>query len=352
ASPPLVVAYALAGTVDLDLKTEPLGTGKDGKPVYLKDIWPTQAEIAALVARTVSADQFAKEYADVYKGDLNWRAIDVPEGDTFAWDPESTYVRNPPYFDGLKQEPAPFADVKGARALAVLGDSITTDHISPAGDIAAEGPAAEYLRSRGVEKKDFNSFGARRGNHEVMMRGTFANVRLKNLIFKIAGKEVEGGYTLHQPSGEQMSIFDCAMRYKDEGVPAVVLGGKEYGSGSSRDWAAKGPALQGVRAVIAESYERIHRSNLVGMGVAPLQFKDGDSVASLGLTGAEVYDIEGLAEGVRTGFEKGREVTVRATANEMTKSFKAVVRVDTPQEVEYMRHGGILQYVLRRLLKA
>ncbi len=342
ASPPLVVAYALAGRMDVDLKTEPLGTGKDGKPVYLKDLWPTQKEVQEAVAKSVHSDMFTKEYGEVYKGDDHWQSLPMPEGDLFRWDAKSTYVKHPPYFEGMKPKPDPVKDVKGARVLALLGDSITTDHISPAGSIKKDGPAGKYLIEHGVGPLDFNSYGSRRGNDEVMVRGTFANVRLKNQL----APGTEGGVTRHLPDGEPMSIFDASVKYKKEGVPLLILAGKEYGAGSSRDWAAKGPLLLGVRAVIAESYERIHRSNLVGMGVLPLQFRPGENAASLGLTGEEVYDLEGLPALLDSGFAGGREITVRAG----DKTFRAVVRIDTPQEVRYYQHGGILQYVLRQLL--
>ena len=346
ASPPLVVAYALAGTVDTDLASEPLGTGEDGEPVYLKDIWPSQEEIRQTVGQALHADMFESEYADVFTGDDRWRALPIPEGDTYAWDDESTYVKSPPYFDGMGPEAPAVHDLTGARVLALLGDSITTDHISPAGAIKAKSPAGEYLMERGVGPKDFNSYGSRRGNHEVMMRGTFANVRLRNKLVP----EIEGGFTRHLPSGEPMPIFDAAMKYADEGVPLVILAGKEYGTGSSRDWAAKGPLLLGVRAVIAASYERIHRSNLVGMGVMPLEFVDGETAESLGLTGEEVFDVEGLAAGLENGFADGRRVKVTARGDDGdTKEFEAQVRLDTPQDMEYYRHGGILQYVLREL---
>jgi len=347
ASPPLVVAYALAGRIDVDLLTEPLGTGKDGQPVYLKDVWPSRQEVAETIQRSLHSEMFRKEYADVFTGDEQWNGLDVPEGDTYAWDPDSTYVRLPPYFENMPAEPLPVEDVHGARVLAVFGDSITTDHISPAGSIKTASPAGKYLVEHGVAPKDFNSYGARRGNHEVMMRGTFANIRIRNRMVP----EIEGGFTLHLPSGEPLSIYDAAMRYQSEGVPTVVFAGKEYGTGSSRDWAAKGPLLQGVRAVIAETFERIHRSNLVGMGIAPLEFLGGDTAASLGLTGHEVVDVAGLAEGVSSGFASGRDVTVRATAHDgKVTEFKARVRLDTPQEVLYYKHGGILHYVLRQLL--
>jgi aconitate hydratase A / 2-methylisocitrate dehydratase len=347
ASPPLVVAYALAGRMDIDILNEPLGHDKQGKPVLLRDIWPSQIEIRQTMDRSVRPEMFTKEYAEVFKGDERWSSLPVPEGDLYAWDQASTYVKHPPYFDGMALRPPAVKDIGGARVLAVLGDSITTDHISPAGSIKPTSPAGKYLIEHGVEPKDFNSYGARRGNHEVMVRGTFANVRLKNKL----APGTEGGVTRHLPDGAQMSIFEAAEKYHAEKVPLLVIAGKEYGSGSSRDWAAKGPMLLGVRAVLAESYERIHRSNLVGMGVLPLQFRAGETAASLGLTGEEVYDIEGLATGIANGFANGREVTVKvrpATGNALT--LKAVVRIDTPQEVLYYQHGGILHYVLRQLL--
>jgi aconitate hydratase A / 2-methylisocitrate dehydratase len=341
ASPPLVVAYALAGTLDLDLTTEPLGTGTDGKPVYLKDIWPSDHEVQELLTRSIDSKMFQQSYARVFSGDEHWNGIKVPAGKRYTWDAKSTYVKDPPYFEGMGAKPAALSDIHGARALAVLGDSVTTDHISPAGNIAKSSPAARYLIEQGVNPADFNSYGARRGNHEVMMRGTFANIRLRNQL--VPG--VEGGETVHLPSGEQASIFDAAMRYRQERTPLIILAGREYGTGSSRDWAAKGPMLLGVRAVLAESFERIHRSNLIGMGVAPLQFKPGESVKSLGLTGREVFEITGLAAG------DAQEVSVKATpeggGNAIT--FRARVRIDTPKEREYYRHGGILQYVLRQL---
>ncbi len=349
ASPPLVVAYALAGTADIDLTTEPLGTGKDGKPVFLKDIWPTQREVADVIEKAVTPPMFKSVYADVYAGDAQWQSLVVPEGDLYAWEADSTYVKNPPYFDGMTAQPGAVPPVQGARVLAMLGDSITTDHISPAGSIKADGPAGKYLLEHGVKKEDFNSYGSRRGNHEVMVRGTFANVRLRNQL----APGTEGGVTKHMPSAEIMSIFDASVKYLAEGVPLVVLAGKEYGSGSSRDWAAKGPKLLGVRMVLAESYERIHRSNLVGMGILPLQFKGGDTAASLGLTGEETFDVEGLGELLDSGFQGGREVTVKATlAGGASRSLRAVVRIDTPQEILYYKHGGILPYVLRSLLRA
>jgi 3-isopropylmalate dehydratase small subunit/intein/homing endonuclease len=343
ASPPLVVAYALAGTLDIDLTTEPLGTGKDGQPVHLADIWPSDAEVQEVLTRSIDSQMFRDSYAGVFKGDENWAQIKVPAGKRYTWDAQSTYVKSPPYFDGMRMTPAPLSDVRGARALAVLGDSVTTDHISPAGNISRSSPAARYLIEQGVEPKDFNSYGARRGNHEVMMRGTFANIRLRNLL--VPG--VEGGVTVHLPDGQQASIYEVAMRYKQEGTPLVVLAGREYGTGSSRDWAAKGTMLLGVKAVIAESFERIHRSNLIGMGVAPLQFLPGQNVAVLGLTGHELFDITGLSRADAT------EVSVTATpASGPPRQFTVRVRIDTPKEREYYRHGGILQYVLRQLASA
>ncbi len=338
ASPPLVVAYALAGSMDVDLQNDPLGEGSDGEPVYLRDIWPSAEEVARTIEQAVQSDMFVKSYDGVYAGDERWRGLEVPTGDRFAWDDSSTYVQNPPYFVDMPAEPQPVTDIEGARVLALLGDSVTTDHISPAGAIKPESPAGRYLQEHGVERKDFNSYGARRGNHEVMMRGTFANIRLRNLL----APGTEGGVTLHLPDGEQMAIYDAAMKYAAEGTPLVVIGGKEYGSGSSRDWAAKGTNLLGVRAVIAESFERIHRSNLVGMGVLPLQFKDGESAQALGLTGHEVFSIAGIA----AGNEVPRELTVRAD----DKKFSVTVRIDTPKEQRYYRNGGILPFVLRELL--
>jgi aconitate hydratase len=339
ASPPLVVAYALAGTMDIDLLDDPLGHDPEGNPVYLRDLWPSSTEVAELIGRAVQSDMFRKSYAEVFAGDERWNSLDVPTGESFAWDDASTYVRHPPYFDGMPATPEAVTDIHGARVLAVLGDSVTTDHISPAGVIKRDSPAGRYLQEQGVEVKDFNSYGSRRGNHEVMIRGTFANIRLRNLL----APGTEGGVTLHLPDGEQMSIYDAAMRYQADGVPLVVLAGKEYGSGSSRDWAAKGPMLLGVRAVLAESYERIHRANLVGMGILPLELPAGESVQSLGLTGHETFEITGLEGAAADAFP--REVTVRADDQELT----CRVRIDTPNEVEYYRHGGILQYVLRQL---
>jgi aconitate hydratase len=340
ASPPLVVAYALAGTLDIDLNTEPLGTGSDGTPVYLKDLWPAPAEIADCVRQNISSEMFRRSYASVYDGDERWQAIKVPAGKVYSWDERSTYVKNPPYFEGMTMQPAAVGEIRGARVLALLGDSVTTDHISPAGNIAQGSPAAQYLVAQGVQPRDFNQYGARRGNHEVMMRGTFANIRLRNLLLP----GTEGGVTTHLPSGEAMSIYDAAMRYKSDHTPLIILCGKEYGTGSSRDWAAKGTMLLGVRAVIAESFERIHRSNLIGMGVLPLQFPAGASAPSLGLTGKEVFEIQGLEQG------NAKTVTVVASpASGAPIRFEALVRIDTPKEREYFQHGGILQYVLRQL---
>jgi aconitate hydratase len=344
ASPPLVVAYALAGSMQIDLATEPVGVGRDGTPVYLKDIWPTEQEIQACLASAVTAAMFRDVYAGVFEGDAHWQAIVPPTGDRFAWAPDSTYVRNPPYFDGLTLEPPAPRAIAGARVLAVLGDSITTDHISPAGNIKADSPAGRYLQAHGVAPKDFNQYGARRGNHEVMMRGTFANIRLKNQL--VPG--VEGGVTLHMPSLQVMPIYDAAMTYQEAGVPLVILAGKEYGSGSSRDWAAKGTALLGVKAVIAESFERIHRSNLVNMGLLPLQFAAGVSAASLGLTGREVFEIVGAADSLAP---RGSVAVKAARESGEVTTFEARVRIDTPEELVAYRHGGILPYVLRQLLK-
>jgi aconitate hydratase len=339
ASPPLVVAYALAGTVDIDLSKDAIATGKDGKPVYLKDLWPTASEIQQTVARSLDAKMFSASYANVFDGDARWQGMSIAEGDSFQWEDSSTYVQNPPYFEGMSKEAPGLPEVKGARVLALLGDSITTDHISPAGNIKKDSPAGKYLSERGVAAADFNSYGSRRGNHEVMMRGTFANVRIRNKM--VPG--VEGGYTKHIPSGEQLSIYDAAMKYQAEGTPLVVIAGKEYGTGSSRDWAAKGTILLGVKAVITESFERIHRSNLVGMGVVPLTFQDGQNAETLGLDGTESIDIEGLETGAK-------EVTVKATRSDGSViSFKARVRIDTPKEWEYNKHGGVLNYVLRQL---
>jgi aconitate hydratase len=341
ASPPLVVAYALAGTTDIDLNNEPLGTGRDGKAVFLKDIWPSAQEVAETVRASIDSKMFRGSYGNVFAGDANWRAIKVPAGKLYAWDAKSTYVRNPPYFDGMQMQPNPVQPIQGARALALLGDSVTTDHISPAGDIARGSPAARYLEAHGVEKVDFNSYGARRGNHEVMMRGTFANIRLRNLL----APGTEGGVTIHLPTNETMSIYDASMKYQAAGTPLVVLAGKEYGTGSSRDWAAKGTMLLGVKAVIAESFERIHRSNLIGMGVIPCQFMNGQNAQSLGLTGRETFVFGDLKNA------EARTVKVTATPEAGGKpiSFEVRIRIDTPKERDYYRHGGILQYVLRQL---
>jgi aconitate hydratase len=342
ASPPLVVAYALAGTMDLDITTEPLGTDPAGEPVYLRDIWPSPAEIEQVVESAIASEMFTRDYADVFAGNEQWQSLPTPSGDTFEWDPASTYVRKPPYFDGMPAQPEPVEDIPGARVLAMLGDSVTTDHISPAGAIKADSPAGEYLASHGVTRRDFNSYGSRRGNHEVMIRGTFANIRLRNEI----APGTEGGFTrdFTRPDAPVTTIYDASVSYADRGVPLVVLAGKEYGSGSSRDWAAKGTALLGVRAVIAESYERIHRSNLIGMGVLPLQYPDGENAQSLGLTGEESFGITGI-----TRLNDGAiPATVRVTAGDA--EFDALVRIDTPGEAEYYRHGGIMQYVLRSLL--
>jgi len=345
-SPPLVVAYALAGKIGHNFDTDPLGVDDAGQPVYLKDIWPTQAEVAAAIEKGLSSESFRREYATVSSGDANWQGLSFPTGDVYQWEPDSTYIRKAPYFDGITKTPAPITDILSARVLAVLGDSVTTDHISPAGNIKANGPAGKYLAEHGVKPADFNSYGSRRGNHEVMVRGTFANVRLRNKL----APGTEGGVTRLLPEGEGMSIFDASVKYAERGVPLVILAGKEYGSGSSRDWAAKGPNLLGVKAVIAESFERIHRSNLVGMGILPLQFAESENVESLGLTGEEVYDFAGLTTLLTSKFEGGRTLTVKAIAADGgVKEFDAKVRIDTPQEIEYFEHGGILQYVLRQL---
>jgi aconitate hydratase len=345
-SPPLVVAYALAGTIGHNFDTTALGSDLDGNPVFLRDIWPTQQEVADAIELGLNSDSFRREYATVSLGDASWQGLSFPTGDVYQWEPDSTYIRQAPYFDGITKTPALVADILGARVLAVLGDSVTTDHISPAGSIKANGPAGKYLAAHGVKPADFNSYGSRRGNHEVMVRGTFANVRLRNKL----APGTEGGVTRLLPEGEGMSIFDASVKYAERGVPLVILAGKEYGSGSSRDWAAKGPNLLGVRAVIAESFERIHRSNLVGMGILPLQFEDGQNVESLGLTGEEVYDFAGLTALLKDRLAGGRNLAVIATAADGTvKKFDARVRIDTPQEIEYFEHGGILQYVLRQL---
>jgi aconitate hydratase len=344
ASPPLVVAYAIAGRMDLDLLTEPLGTDPNGVPVYLRDIWPSAQELRELMERVIEPEDFRTIYSQAYAGDRFWQELSAPGGELFEWDPTSTYIREAPFFRDLPLEPAPPTDILGARVLLLLGDSVTTDHISPAGSISPYSPAGRWLIEHGVEPVDFNSYGARRGNHEVMVRGTFANIRLRNLL--VPG--VEGGWTVHLPDGERLTVFEAAERYRAENVPLLVIAGKEYGSGSSRDWAAKGPRLLGVRAVLAESFERIHRSNLVGMGILPLQFREGENRETLGLTGREVYDIEGLAGGLAPR----QMVTVRARRDDSSEIvFSAIARVDTPIEVEYYRHGGILPYVLRGLLK-
>ena len=344
ASPPLVVAYALAGTMDFDLQNDPLGPGKDGKPVYLKDIWPAPEEVESTMRACVKSEMFRSRYANVFEGSTEWKSLPVPKGARYEWDASSTYIKAAPYFQDMPKEPKTPQDIVGSRALAVLGDSVTTDHISPAGSIAATGPAGKYLIERGVEKKDFNQYGARRGNHEVMMRGTFANIRLRNLL----APGTEGGVTIHPSSPEPMSIYDAAAKYDDEGMELIILAGKEYGSGSSRDWAAKGPRLLGVRAVIAESFERIHRSNLVGMGVLPLQFEEGQNFKTLGLTGTETYTIEGISKGL----QPHQRMTVKATDSKgNTKTFAVISRIDTPNEVDYYKHDGILQFVLRSLLK-
>jgi aconitate hydratase len=345
ASPPLVVAYAIAGRVDVDLQKEPLGTDDKGKKVYLEDIWPTQEEIDTVVKDHVLGSMFQKQYSEVFEGDANWRSLAVPQGDSFAWDQNSTYIKKPPYFDSMVDPSRPISDLAGMRVLAMLGDSVTTDHISPAGSIPIDSPAGKYLISKGVKPTDFNSYGARRGNHEVMVRGTLANIRLRNQL----APGTEGGWTTHIPSGEQMFIYDASVKYAETGTPLLIIAGKEYGSGSSRDWAAKGVLLLGVRAVIAESYERIHRSNLVGMGVLPLQFQSGQNRESLGLTGNETYSVSGLAAGIPCG----GAVTVSAIGDDgLEKRFDVIIRIDTPQEVEYFRNGGILPYVLRQVASA
>jgi aconitate hydratase len=349
ASPPLVVAYALAGTMDIDIFEEPLGRDTDGNDVFLKDIWPSPQEVEEVIGEAITAEMFANDYADVFAGEERWQSLPTPEGDTFAWDAESTYVRKPPYFEGMPQEPEPVSDIEGARVLLKLGDSVTTDHISPAGAIKKDSPAGRYLAEHGVEQRDFNSYGSRRGNHEVMIRGTFANIRLRNQL----APGTEGGVTRDfTRDGEVTSVFEASENYLAAGTPLVVLAGKEYGSGSSRDWAAKGTALLGVKAVIAESYERIHRSNLIGMGVLPLQFPEGESAESLGLTGEETFSITGVTE-----LNDGRTPrTVKVTAGDPSTGsgteFDAVVRIDTPGEANYYRNGGIMQYVLRNLLRA
>jgi aconitate hydratase len=345
ASPPLVVAYALAGTMNIDFSNEPLGTGKDGKPVFLKDIWPSPEEIETTIRQSVKSDMFKKEYSNVFEGEESWRNLSVPKGAQYTWDSTSTYIKAAPYFHNLPKEPKPLQNIKGARILALLGDSVTTDHISPAGSFNEKSPAGKYLISLGVQKKDFNSYGARRGNHEVMIRGTFANIRLRNLL----APGTEGGWTVHPSLNEPISIYDASVKYQEEGIPLMIIAGKEYGSGSSRDWAAKGPMLLGVRAVIAESFERIHRSNLVGMGILPLQFEEAQNWKSVGLSGFETYEIEGIADDLHP--LKKMQVKARA-ADGSVKLFNAICRIDTPNEVDYYRHGGILQYVFRSLLKS
>jgi aconitate hydratase len=345
ASPPLVVAYALAGKMQIDLTSEPLGTGRDGKPVYLKDIWPTEREIQETMLKAVKTEMFRDRYAEVFDGDDRWRSLPVPTGERFKWEEDSTYIRNPPFFEDLTLEPKPAANILGARVLAILGDSVTTDHISPAGSIPADSPAGRYLISQGVQPRDFNSYGARRGNHEVMMRGTFANIRLRNQL----APGTEGGWTTLLPDNEVATIYDASVTYRERGVPLVVIAGKEYGSGSSRDWAAKGTLLLGVRAVLAESFERIHRSNLVNMGILPLRFKDGNHAASLNLTGREIFDIIDADDALTPG----GDVRVRVTAEDGTISeFMAIARIDTPEELIAYRHGGILPYVLRQLVRS
>jgi len=345
-SPPLVVAYALAGRIGHNFETEALGTDQQGRAVYLRDIWPTQQEVAEAMEKGISGEGFRREYATVTQGDTNWQGLKFPVGDVYQWEGESTYIRQAPYFDGMAKTPAPVEEILGARVLAVLGDSVTTDHISPAGNIKKDGPAGKYLIGHGVTPADFNSYGSRRGNHEVMVRGTFANVRLRNKL----APGTEGGVTRLLPEGETMSIYDASVKYAERGTPLIILAGKEYGSGSSRDWAAKGPKLLGVRAVIAESFERIHRSNLVGMGILPLEFEAGQSAESLGLTGEEVYDFAGLTELLKSKFADGRTLRVKAASTGgNVKEFNARVRIDTPQEIEYYEHGGILLYVLRQL---
>jgi aconitate hydratase len=351
ASPPLVIAYALAGTMDFDFETETLGQDNDGHDVYLRDIWPDPVEVEQIVSSSITKEMFDKDYADVFAGDERWQTLPTPDGKTFEWEEDSTYVRKPPYFEGMSMAPARVEDISGARVLALLGDSVTTDHISPAGAIKADSPAGRYLDANGVERKNFNSYGSRRGNHEVMIRGTFANIRLRNLLLadKNDGAGVEGGFTLNLLTGEQDTIYDAAQAYADASVPLVVLAGKEYGSGSSRDWAAKGTSLLGVRAVITESFERIHRSNLIGMGVLPLQFPVGESAQSVGLDGTETFDISGVS--AMSDGAHPRSVPVTATkADGSVVEFDAVVRIDTPGEADYFRNGGILQYVLRSLV--
>ncbi|HIY94109.1 MAG TPA: aconitate hydratase, partial [Candidatus Rothia avicola] len=347
ASPPLVIAYALAGTMDFDFEKDALGIDADGNEVYLKDIWPDPEEVQKIIDESVDTDMYTKEYGTIFDGDERWQALETPTGSTFEWDDKSTYVRKPPYFEGMTMETTPVEDIKGARVLLKLGDSVTTDHISPAGSFKSDTPAGKYLIENGVERKDFNSYGSRRGNHEVMIRGTFANIRIKNQLLD----GVEGGFTRDfTQGGEQSTVYDASMNYQAAGIPLVVLGGKEYGTGSSRDWAAKGTTLLGVKAVIAESFERIHRSNLIGMGVVPLQFPAGESHESLGLTGTETFDITGLTELNEGSTPKTLKVTATAEDGKVTE-FDAVVRIDTPGEADYYRNGGILQYVLRNLVR-
>ncbi len=344
ASPPLVVAYALAGTMDINLDNEPLGVGKNGSPVFLKEIWPSPEEVQRSIGESVKPELFDREYKNVFQGDEPWRVLPVPTGNRFEWDEKSTYIKQAPFFEGMPEQPEPLKNIRGARVLALLGDSVTTDHISPAGSISAKSPAGKYLIERRVDPKDFNSYGSRRGNHEVMMRGTFANIRLRNLL----APGTEGGWTIHPSSKEPMTIYDASMKYQEAEIPLIIIAGKEYGSGSSRDWAAKGPRLLGINAVIAESFERIHRSNLIGMGILPLQFKEGDSWKSLGLSGFEEYEIEGIADELHPG----KILTVKATDSQgKVTSFAATARLDTPNEVDYYRHDGILQFVLRSLVK-
>jgi aconitate hydratase len=344
-SPPLVVAFALAGRIDLDLRKDAIAQDKAGKPVYLADVWPSRSEVEDAISKSITPDMFRRSYGEVYHGDDRWRALAVPKGETYVWESASTYIRQAPYFDGMSVKPGAITDIKNARVLAVLGDSVTTDHISPAGSIKHDSPAGKYLIAHGVKPAEFNSYGSRRGNHEVMVRGTFANVRLRNKMVP----SLEGGFTRHLPDGAETTIYEASEKYIAEGVPLVILAGKEYGSGSSRDWAAKGPLLLGVRTVIAESYERIHRSNLVGMGILPLQFREGETAPSLGLTGEEVFEISGVRDVVEH-FVAGGQVKVRAMAQGKTKDFEALLRIDTPQEAQYYAHGGILQFVLRQLL--
>jgi aconitate hydratase len=344
-SPPLVVAFALAGRIDIDMRKDPIGKGKDGQPVYLADIWPSQEEVEQTIQRSIDSNMFRKSYGDVFAGDERWRSLPVPKGETYVWEQDSTYIRRAPYFDDMALRPTAVEDIRGTRVLAVLGDSVTTDHISPAGSIKKDSPAGKYLIEHGVKPADFNSYGSRRGNHEVMVRGTFANVRLRNKMVP----NLEGGFTRHLPDGAEMTIFDASEKYLAERIPLLIIAGKEYGSGSSRDWAAKGPRLLGVRAVIAESYERIHRSNLVGMGILPLQFLPGENAESLKLTGEEVFEIAGVREAVER-FTSGRQAKIRATSKGKTTEFRTLVRIDTPQEAQYYANGGILQFVLRQLL--